>query len=321
MKDDDHIFYGHGRDESSPEFTGERFIPGVCGEIEVEHLHRYLFARTMVTGLDVLDIASGEGYGSRLLSDTARDVVGVDIDREIVERATRVHGGDSVRFLEGSCLSIPLEDNSVDAVVSYETIEHIQDHDGFMSEIRRVLRTDGLLIMSTPDSNAYVQSSPEDNPFHVNEMDRSDFKSFLGTRFNQVVFGSQRCVTGSVMMPLEDEAPIESPALHRLDGEKSSIENLGTFGDAGVYLVGIATNGTLPSIDWGILDDPGCAMVEFMKLKHALAAEQVRRMELQQEYETALRTALDQLESMHRSPLVRLASRFGLVPGRDGDRP
>ena len=122
------------------------------------------------------------------------------------------------------------------------------------------------------------------------------------------------------MMPLGDDSPINSPQLHRLDGGESSIETLGPFGDAGVYLVGIATNGTLPSINWGFLDDPECAMVEFMKLKHALAAEQVRRVELQEEYETALRTALDQLESMRRSPLVRLASRIGLVPGRDGGR-
>lgn len=320
MKNADHISYGHGQDESPPEFTGERFIPGVRGEIEVEHLHRYLFARTMVSGLDVLDIASGEGYGCRILSDTARSVVGVDLDREIVDRATRVHGSESVRFIQGTCLSIPLEDDSVDAIVSYETIEHIQDHAGFMSEIRRVLRADGLLIMSTPDTNAYVQSSPEDNPFHVNEMERSEFQSFISAEFDQVVFGTQRCITGSVMMPLGDDSPINSPQLHRLDGGESSIETLGPFGDAGVYLVGIATNGTLPSINWGFLDDPECAMVEFMKLKHALAAEQVRRVELQEEYETALRTALDQLESMRRSPLVRLASRIGLVPGRDGGR-
>lgn len=319
MTDSNRIFYGQGRDDSPPEFTGERFIPGVRGEIEVEHLHRYLFARNMLNGLDVLDIACGEGYGSRILSDTAKTIVGVDIDQAIIDRASRVHGTDTVRFLHGSCLSIPLEDDSVDAIVSYETVEHIEDHAGFMSEIRRVLRKDGLLIMSTPDTNAYVQSSPEDNPYHVREMERAEFQSFLKAEFNQVVFGCQRCITGSVMLPLSDETPIQSPTLNRLDGENSSIERMGSFGNAGVYLVGIAGNGELPSIDWGFLDDPGSAMVAFMQLKHELASQHVRKDELQQEYETALRQALDDLESVHRSPLVRIASRIGLAPRRRGD--
>ncbi|MBG84583.1 MAG: hypothetical protein CMJ40_08560 [Phycisphaerae bacterium] len=319
MTDSTRIFYGQGRDDSPPEFTGERFIPGVRGEIEVEHLHRYLFARNLVAGLEVLDIACGEGYGSRLLSDTAKTVVGVDIDQAIVDRASRVHGGDTVRFVQGSCLSIPLADDSIDAVVSYETVEHIEDHPGFMSEIRRVLRSDGLLIMSTPDTNAYVQSSPEENPYHVREMQRSEFQTYLESEFKQVVFGCQRCITGSVMMPLSDDQRITSPGLHRIDGDSSSIEGMGSFGNAGMYLIGIACNGDLPAIDWGFLDDPGCAMVEFMQLKHELAAQHVRKDELQQEYETALRKALDDLESVHRSPIVRIASRIGLVPRRGGD--
>lgn len=320
MTNENLILYGQGRDESSPEFTGERFVPGAGGEIEVEHIHRYLFARSMVSDMDVLDIACGEGYGSRILSGTARGVVGVDIDESTVDRASRVHGDDTVRFISGSCLSIPLEDDSVDAVVSYETIEHIEDHVGFLSEIQRVLRKDGLLIMSTPDTNAYVQSSPEENPYHLREMQRSEFRSFLKSGFEQVMFGSQRCITGSVMMPLADDERDVSPNLHRLDGGNSSIESMGSFANAGVYLVGIASNGPLPSADWGVLDDPGCAMVRFMQLTHELAAQHVRREELQREYETALRGAIDELESIRRSPVVRMASRLGLVPRRRGER-
>ena len=62
------------------EFSGERFIPHVEGDIQLEHMHRYLAVRRLVSGKRVLDIACGEGYGSDILGKTAATVTGVDID-------------------------------------------------------------------------------------------------------------------------------------------------------------------------------------------------------------------------------------------------
>ena len=69
------------------EFTGERFIPGTAGEIWHEHWHRYHFAAPLVAGLDVLDVACGEGYGSALLATRAAKVIGADIAPSAVEHA------------------------------------------------------------------------------------------------------------------------------------------------------------------------------------------------------------------------------------------
>ena len=98
--------------------TGERFMPELEGEIAVEHLHRYLFAREFVCGKDVLDIASGEGYGSALLAKLARNVIGVDISREAVIFAQEQYKKDNLEFMVGQCSDIPLPDNCVDIVVS-----------------------------------------------------------------------------------------------------------------------------------------------------------------------------------------------------------
>ena len=49
-------------------WTGERYLPEMEGDIEMEHLHRYAIARDLAYGKDVLDIACGEGYGSELLA-------------------------------------------------------------------------------------------------------------------------------------------------------------------------------------------------------------------------------------------------------------
>ena len=61
-------------------FTGERYQPEIGGDVQLEHLHRYAFAKSLVHNKTVLDIACGEGYGSALLSETAKYVTGVDIE-------------------------------------------------------------------------------------------------------------------------------------------------------------------------------------------------------------------------------------------------
>ena len=63
------------------DFTGERYLPEVPGQLELEHFHRYILASKCVVGKRVLDIASGEGYGSNLLADQALTVTGVDMTR------------------------------------------------------------------------------------------------------------------------------------------------------------------------------------------------------------------------------------------------
>ena len=111
---------------SDLEFTGERFVPGIAGEIAHEHWHRYLFARRFAAGRRVLDVACGEGYGSALLAEVAQDVRGLDIDAQtVVHASTRYAGLANVRFEQGSAAALSLPDASVDVVVSFETIEHL----------------------------------------------------------------------------------------------------------------------------------------------------------------------------------------------------
>ncbi len=298
--------------ETQTEFTGERFVPGVRGEIELEHVHRYLFARQFVEGRDVLDIACGEGYGCVLMSGIARSVIGVDIDTDVIDRARSSHAGDNIDFKSGSCTSIPMADASIDVVVSFETIEHIDQHDQFMAEIRRVLRPGGLLLISTPDTRTYVESSPEQNPFHVKEMDKQEFIDLLTDGFNHARFGVQRCLAGSLLVPLDSESSMTTPALYRLDASSSTVEDCGRFADAGMFLIGIASDDPLPSVDWGLLDDPTFSMAQQADLEH-------RNKSLEgsvTEYEAAMKETLAELHQLRRSLVVRIASRLGLAPRR-----
>ena len=82
------------------EFTGERYVPSLDGQIKYEHLHRYALCLEFTTGKSVLDIASGEGYGSALLAKVAESVVGVDISAEAVEYAQQQYSSyENLKFI------------------------------------------------------------------------------------------------------------------------------------------------------------------------------------------------------------------------------
>ena len=186
---------------ASLEFTGERFVPGVVGEIAHEHGHRYAFARRFVTARRVADVACGEGYGSALLARAAADVVGVDIDPQSVAHAGEQYRAPNLRFVVGSATALPLGAGSRDVVVSFETIEHLprEAQGGMIAEFARVLAPDGLLVLSSPNRPQYSEARGYRNPFHLHELDRSELATLLASRFPACRWFRQRRYLGSAL--------------------------------------------------------------------------------------------------------------------------
>lgn len=155
--------------------------------IFLEHLMRYRFASAFVKGRDVLDIACGEGYGTAaMMRRGAKSVLGIDISEEAVRHATQRYG---VPARVGSAMEIPVEDASVDVVISFETIEHLVDPDLFLEECFRVLRPGGRLVVSTPNRPVYRRNTPC-NEFHCSEMSLEEFREALSGNFTDVeLFG------------------------------------------------------------------------------------------------------------------------------------
>src|SRR5712675_1589 len=115
--------------ESEPlvlEPTDERMVPESADRDTFwEHVYRYAFASRFVIGKRVLDIACGEGYGAAALHKAgAIQVIGVDVSEGACVHASKRYGLDA---RPGSGDRIPLPDNSVDVVVSFETIEHVRN--------------------------------------------------------------------------------------------------------------------------------------------------------------------------------------------------
>ena len=187
-------------------FTGERFVPTEEGAIRYEHMHRYSWSLDIAAGKDVLDIACGEGYGSALMATRAKSVVGVDISDDAVAHARgRYQQHQNLRFVAGSATAIPLPDACVDVVVSFETIEHLLGHEEMIEQIRRVLRPDGVLVMSSPNKKVYSDDRDYHNEYHVKELYFDEFDALLRSRFPKVSYYGQRLATSSVLLPLEGQ--------------------------------------------------------------------------------------------------------------------
>ncbi|QQL50195.1 class I SAM-dependent methyltransferase [Mucilaginibacter ginkgonis] len=199
-------------------WTGERLETFISNETTIEHLHRYGLALMICVNKDVLDIASGEGYGSNLLSGVAQSVTGVDISGEAVTAAAKKYLKSNLKFKQGSAALIPLADASIDVVVSFETIEHHDQHQEMIAEIKRVLKPSGVLLMSSPDKKYYSDMPGYNNPYHVKELYFEQFKALINANFSFSSFLSQKIVTGSLIIP-------EHPAsgFDQLDGDYNTI--------------------------------------------------------------------------------------------------
>ena len=185
-------------------FTGERFVPGTKGEIWIEHWHRYHFAARWVAGLAVLDVACGEGYGSAMLARSAASVVGVDLSQEAIDHARATYAPEAnLRFERASCTSLPLADASVDIAVSFETLEHIDAQAAFLDELARVVKPEGLVILSCPNKLEYRDKRNFQNPFHVKELYRDELAQLLGAHFPAAAWYGQRPTFFSVIAPEE----------------------------------------------------------------------------------------------------------------------
>lgn len=142
------------------------------------HIERYKWARRHLDlsqgSVDILDAACGVGYGTAILSkDSSYNVVGVDISSGAVEYARSRYASGNTRFVVQD-LNAYGEDESSDAIVSLETIEHVPDPQLIIRNFNRVLRPGGLFILSVP-----VTPSVDANPHHLTDFTVSSIKKLL----------------------------------------------------------------------------------------------------------------------------------------------
>ena len=130
----------------------------------------------------------------------------MDLSSDAVQHAARTYFAPNLRFLEGRADLVPLPDSSVDLIVSFETIEHLDHHAEMLAEFKRVLRPDGMLLISSPNRDVYADE--HENPFHLKELDQEEFQALLAGSFAHVSVIGQRSWLTSLAYPLDSSAAL-----------------------------------------------------------------------------------------------------------------
>jgi len=183
------------------DWTGERCVPWTDDiQLVYEHVHRYYFAATLVAGRRVVDLGSGEGYGTAILATRASEAVGIDLDADTVEHSRLNYQRPNLSFVQGSMLDLEaLPAKSFDVVTCFEALVHVDDHQRLLEVVDNLLRADGVFIVSAPDREVYTDVLHQDNPYHVHELNKDEFVSLLKTRFEHVELWGQMVSAGSLL--------------------------------------------------------------------------------------------------------------------------
>lgn len=145
-----------------------------------EFHYRYQWANNLVKNMKVLEIPCGVGWGTSLMT-KAKSITAIDISQDAINEARRLYL-KSGEFCVGDMASIAADDASYDAVVCLEGIEHvpISVADMFIEEAHRVLRPNGILLISSPHAESGGHSG---NEFHIHEYRPDEIAAKLERRF------------------------------------------------------------------------------------------------------------------------------------------
>ncbi len=231
------------------DWTGERLETFVHNDSTIEHLHRYAIVNEYIKNKVVLDIACGEGYGSNLLAATARFVTGVDIDNKIIAHASQKYKKDNLLFKHGSVENIPFEDAYFDVVVSFETLEHVSRHSSMLSEIKRVMKPGGLLLLSTPNKKSYSDVYDYKNPFHKKELYLPELEKLLNEHFRFYSIHYQSIQTASLIINSSGNS------LKLYEGDYHKISTMETIEP--LYFIALCSDQALPTLPSSLFTSKG----------------------------------------------------------------
>lgn len=190
--------------EPSRLYTGERYDPEAANALaEYDHLSRYHFVRKHFSNRgSLLDVGCGVGVSTRFLAGGFDRAVGVDISLDAVEQARQLTKAPHVTFeVLDSYLARP-EPEQFDVVTCLEVIEHTLEQDRLVTLVRERMQAGGVAIFSTPNV-IHTQTHGIDNPFHVKELTRAEFKAVLSRHFSHVQLLIQVQINGVLVAPAE----------------------------------------------------------------------------------------------------------------------
>ena len=173
--------------------TSERHWPGQ-GESDEERvmdvLHRYAYSLVhefAEPGDRLLDVGSGEGYGSAIVGGWVGEYRGLDVSADAVAHARERYAGDRTGFDQLAGPRFPYDDASFDLVTSFQVIEHVEDVSGYLAEIRRVSRPGAHVLITTPNRTLRLADGERPwNRYHLREYSPVELGALLRGVFTEV---------------------------------------------------------------------------------------------------------------------------------------
>ncbi|TFB13222.1 class I SAM-dependent methyltransferase [Filobacillus milosensis] len=190
------------------EDTGERVIPNMMDPLNpllLEHIARYQFALNYLYGR-VLDLSCGAGYGTHMIAKRRKkqvdEVIGLDLDPDIIKYAKQEYYHPKTNYEIADATDSNLKDayGQFDCIVSFETIEHIENEQAILDNYYNLLKPGGTLIVSTPFGKG--RGEPCGNPFHIHQLTQDEFRTLFTDRYEDVEFFYQN---GVIMEPHQRE--------------------------------------------------------------------------------------------------------------------
>lgn len=142
----------------------------------------YVLARPYAVGRRVLDAGCGEGYGADYLAGVARWVVGVDLDAACVQAARRRYTRPNLVFASMDLCRLGFATGSMELVVSFAVIEHVEDYEAYLRELARVTHPNGVAILEALNR----QTSISLDLWHYKEFNAVELRTALRAFFEDV---------------------------------------------------------------------------------------------------------------------------------------
>ena len=176
LQADHHVLLGEGDIASKADYV-----------THLMHLKAYQTAEKFVEGKKLLEIGCNTGYGSATLADLPGEMHAIDVSEKAIRTAKDEHGDSGIHFRVTDGRQLPFGSDEFDVIIAFQLIEHVVDADALLQDIRRVLRKDGLLLMTTPNGEMRLDPGMKPwNKFHVREYAHQELRACIHRSFEHV---------------------------------------------------------------------------------------------------------------------------------------
>ena len=173
--------------------------------IGVPHIGLRVRARVVLSMLDIksgaiLDAGCGNGVYSLTLGLSDSIVYGVDSSDKAISQCRRMSeemGADNVSFYKADILKLPFGDNSFDRIIFSETMEHIREDKKAIAELHRVLKPDGIMVMSVP-GDIFINRQYMERVGHHRLYNMAKLQKLLGKKFEIISTAKRNRLLGQL---------------------------------------------------------------------------------------------------------------------------